>query len=79
MTIFSLQASGGFYSFGDFSAGMVNCTEQPKLGAPFNVTLDIGSKIQIPISGYIKAILINSMHKAQIKNITCVSRLGEKE
>lgn len=55
MVYFS-QASGGVCGFGDFSADMVNCTEQPKLGAPFNVTLDIGSKIQIPVSGYIKVI-----------------------
>lgn len=48
------EASGAFYSFGDFSASMLHCTEQPKLGAPWNVTLDIGSKIQIPISAYIK-------------------------
>lgn len=55
---------------------MVNCTEQPKLGAPFNVTLDIGSKIKIPVSGYIKVIFI---HFLQRKENQEKSYLGEKE
>jgi len=54
---------------------MVNCTEQPKLGAPFNVTLDIGSKIQIPISGYIK---VNIYFTTKQKKYAYVL-LGEKE
>jgi hypothetical protein len=48
---------------------VVNCTEQPKIGSPFNVTLDIGSKIQIPISAYIKV----NIYLVQSKKVMTVT------
>lgn len=45
-------------SLDEFNACFVNFTDKPKQGTSWNTTLDIGSTIKIPVSGYIKVLIV---------------------